>query len=92
MPSISRLACSLACPPAHARQSIATLWTLLTAGIHGGKPTCARPLILCPASLVANWGAELTRWLEGRVAPVVVDDTRGEKVGQMRDACVVRGA
>ncbi|KXZ43971.1 hypothetical protein GPECTOR_76g792 [Gonium pectorale] len=61
-------------------QSIATLWTLLTTGVAGGRPTCSKPLILCPASLVANWGAELTRWLEGRVAPVVVDDTRGDKV------------
>ncbi|PNH11825.1 DNA repair and recombination protein RAD54-like [Tetrabaena socialis] len=60
-------------------QSIACLWTLLTTGLHGDKPTCSKPLILCPASLVANWGAELTRWLEGRVAPVVVDDTKGDK-------------
>ncbi|EFJ41266.1 hypothetical protein VOLCADRAFT_107785 [Volvox carteri f. nagariensis] len=65
-------------------KAIAALWTLLTAGIRGpGAPTCSRPLVLCPASLVANWGAELSRWLEGRVAPVVVDDTRGEKVKEV---------
>lgn len=37
-------------------QAIATLWTLLTAGVHGGKATCSKPLILCPSSLVSNWG------------------------------------
>ncbi|KAG2444135.1 hypothetical protein HYH02_009075 [Chlamydomonas schloesseri] len=61
-------------------QAIAALWTLLSDGVHGRRPTCVRPLVLCPASLVANWGKELEFWLEGRVAPVVVDDTRGEKV------------
>lgn len=60
-------------------QSIATLWTLLTTGPHG-KPSAARPLILCPSSLVSNWAAELRRWLGDRVVPVAVEDTRAEKV------------
>ena len=52
--------------PSTCAQSIATLWTLLTTGPHAGKPAAAKPLILCPASLVANWGAELTRWWASR--------------------------
>jgi hypothetical protein len=48
---------------------VAVIWTLLTGGLHG-KPTVTRPLIVCPPSLVANWGKELTRWLGDRVEPV----------------------
>lgn len=43
-------------------QAIATLWVLLTSGVHG-KPCAVRPIILCPSSLVSNWGAELRHWL-----------------------------
>jgi hypothetical protein len=43
-------------------QAIAALWTLLSDGVHGRRPTCVRPLVLCPASLVANWGKELEFW------------------------------
>lgn len=46
-----------------------------------GKPTCSRPLILCPSSLVMNWGNELKRWLGlEHVDPVAMDDTRGAVV------------
>jgi hypothetical protein len=48
--------------PSSFLQSIATLWALLTTGPNHGRPAASKPLILCPASLVANWGAELTRW------------------------------
>lgn len=43
-------------------QAIATLWVLLTTGVQG-KPSAVRPVILCPSSLVSNWGAELLHWL-----------------------------
>jgi hypothetical protein len=70
-------------------QTVASLWCLLTKGIHaGGGPTCKRPLILCPSSLVQNWGKEFAGWLGDRVAPVVVDDTRAAAV---KDALQVRG-
>jgi DNA repair and recombination RAD54-like protein len=46
-----------------------------------GKATCSRPLILCPSSLVMNWGNELKRWLGAEhVDPVAMDDTRGAVV------------
>lgn len=60
-------------------QSIATIWTLLTKGIHG-KPTCQRAIIVTPSSLVQNWGKELGRWLGSRIQPHVVEDTRADKV------------
>ncbi|WIA39238.1 hypothetical protein OEZ86_005361 [Tetradesmus obliquus] len=60
-------------------QTIASLWCLLTKGVNG-QPTCRKPLILCPTSLVQNWGKELKLWLGDRVVPVVVDDTRAEQV------------
>ncbi len=72
-------------------QSIATLWTLLTSGPHG-KPSAARPLILCPSSLVSNWAAELRRWLGDRVAPVAVEDTRAEKVREAAWQLAVLGS
>ncbi|MEW5317192.1 MAG: hypothetical protein WDW38_008516 [Sanguina aurantia] len=63
-------------------QSIAILWTLLTTGLKG-SPTCSKPLILCPSSLVNNWGKEMHRWLGDRVDAVMVDDTRGGKVVEL---------
>ncbi|KAF6257532.1 P-loop containing nucleoside triphosphate hydrolase protein [Scenedesmus sp. NREL 46B-D3] len=60
-------------------QTIASLYSLLTKGING-QPTCRKPLILCPTSLVQNWGKELKLWLGERVVPVVVDDTRADHV------------
>eukprot|EP00775_Hariotina_reticulata_P005925 gene5925-6165_t len=60
-------------------QTIASLYCLLTKGIDG-SPTCKKPLILCPTSLVQNWGSELRRWLGDRCNPIVVDDTKAEKV------------
>ncbi|KAG1670867.1 hypothetical protein FOA52_000369 [Chlamydomonas sp. UWO 241] len=64
-------------------QSCATIWTLLTTGLHSGKPTVKRPVILCPSSLVSNWGSELIKWqvlLGSRVEPVLCDDTRAAQV------------
>ena len=61
-------------------QSIATMWTLLTASPRGGGPSCSRVLILAPSSLVTNWARELTKWLGDRVRPVVVEDTAGAAV------------
>ena len=56
--------------PLQTFQSIAVLYTLASNGVHG-KPTCRHPIILCPSSLVANWGNELRRWLGDRVDPLV---------------------
>lgn len=47
-------------------QAVSVLWTLLTTGT-AGCPTCSKPLILCPSSLVSNWALELQRWLGDRV-------------------------
>lgn len=45
-------------------QSLALIWTMLRQGPHG-VPTAARALLVCPASLVGNWGAEVSKWLGG---------------------------
>lgn len=60
-------------------QSIVTLWTLLTTGVHG-KSTCSRALVLTPSSLVTNWGREMEKWLGGRLKPTVMDDSKGQVV------------
>jgi hypothetical protein len=55
-PSSSLLHCVTALPRALPSQ-VASLWCLLTKGIHAGQgATCKRPLVLCPSSLVQNWG------------------------------------
>lgn len=43
-------------------QVLAVLWTMLTQG-PCGKPTCRRAVLICPASLIGNWGAEFKKWL-----------------------------
>lgn len=45
-------------------QSLALIWTMLKQGPHG-KPTATRALLVCPASLVGSWGAEVNKWLGG---------------------------
>jgi len=60
-------------------QCIASMWQLLTSGIHG-QPTCSRVLILVPSSLVANWLAECKKWLGDRLSPIAVEDTQGAAV------------
>jgi hypothetical protein len=44
---------------------VASLWCLLTKGVHVAQgPTCKKPLVLCPSSLVQNWGKVRHRaWL-----------------------------
>ncbi|CDJ53852.1 DNA repair protein rad54, putative [Eimeria brunetti] len=67
-------------------QSITVLWTLLEQGIDAvpGKPTDAWParraLVVCPASLVNNWAAELQKWLQGRCPCTAVADACKDKV------------
>ena len=46
-------------------QVLALLWAMLKQGPLG-VGTCARAVLVCPASLIGNWGAEFTKWL-GRV-------------------------
>jgi DNA repair and recombination protein RAD54 and RAD54-like protein len=44
-------------------QAIALLWTVLTQSFSGNGPTCARGLVVCPASLVNNWRKEIEKWI-----------------------------
>jgi hypothetical protein len=63
-------------------QACCSVWFLLQNSVfHGpGVPTSAHPIILCPTSLVRNWGNELDKWLEGKVEAIVVDDSRAPAV------------
>ncbi|OAE22692.1 hypothetical protein AXG93_2675s1260 [Marchantia polymorpha subsp. ruderalis] len=43
-------------------QVIALIWTLLHQGPKG-RPAVRRVLVICPSSLVENWGKEVRKWL-----------------------------
>jgi len=54
-------------------QSVAVMWALLTQGGPHGRPACHKALVVCPASLVKNWGRELDKWLGGRCKYTAVE-------------------
>jgi superfamily II DNA or RNA helicase len=60
-------------------QVIALLWTLLKQG-PSGSPFARKAVVVCPASLVRNWGAEFRKWLGStRLEPLLVESGAGEK-------------
>jgi DNA repair and recombination protein RAD54B len=60
-------------------QVIALLWTLLKRG-PSGSPFARKAVVVCPASLVRNWGAEFRKWLGStRLEPLLVESGAGEK-------------
>ncbi|EPR64357.1 SWI2/SNF2-containing protein RAD54 [Toxoplasma gondii GT1] len=61
-------------------QSITILWTLLEQNIEGTQPAVRRAVVVCPASLVNNWAAEIQKWLQGRCGCTPVADNCKEKV------------
>lgn len=63
-------------------QSITLMWTLLKQGF-GGKPTSMKAVVVCPASLVKNWAAEIEKWLEGRCGCTPIAENCKEKVAMM---------
>ncbi len=60
-------------------QCIALMWTLLKQSPASGKGTIEKCIIVCPSSLVRNWGNELVKWLgTGAVNPLLVDGKGGK--------------
>ncbi|CAG0887496.1 unnamed protein product [Darwinula stevensoni] len=53
-------------------QCITLMWTLLRQS-PTMKPTIDKGVVVCPSSLVKNWANEITKWLKGRVNPLVID-------------------
>lgn len=60
-------------------QVLAVLWTMLTQG-PSGEPTCRRAVLVCPASLIGNWGAEFKKWLGGVRAQASLCEGNAEAV------------
>ena len=48
-------------------QAITVMWTLFEQDVFAGHQTCTNGIVLCPASLVANWKQEINDiWLRGK--------------------------
>lgn len=43
-------------------QAITLIWTLMNQGMNG-LPTVRKTIIVCPTSLVGNWGKEFKKWI-----------------------------
>ena len=61
-------------------QSITVLWTLLKQGFQKGKPLVRRAIVVCPTSLVANWGKEMVKWLGDRIRLLALRESTREAV------------
>ncbi|KAJ9098072.1 DNA repair protein rhp54, partial [Naganishia adeliensis] len=60
-------------------QCIALMWTLLKQSSSAGRGTIEKCIIVCPSSLVRNWGNELVKWLGvGAINPLLVDGKGGK--------------
>ncbi len=59
-------------------QAIALLWTLLKQNpVYGDAPVIQKAMIVCPATLVANWRREFMKWLgRERIGVLVADGTK----------------
>eukprot|EP00820_Chromera_velia_P018062 Cvel_27209.t1-p1 / transcript=Cvel_27209.t1 / gene=Cvel_27209 / organism=Chromera_velia_CCMP2878 / gene_product=DNA repair and recombination protein RAD54, putative / transcript_product=DNA repair and recombination protein RAD54, putative / location=Cvel_scaffold3361:10087-17071(+) / protein_length=583 / sequence_SO=supercontig / SO=protein_coding / is_pseudo=false len=63
-------------------QSLSVMWTLLKQGLDG-RPAVRKAVVVCPASLVSNWGNELDKWLQGKCPYTAVLEGGSEKVAQI---------
>jgi DNA repair and recombination RAD54-like protein len=70
-------------------QSVALIYTLLTQGFVSGEPVCRRCIVVCPVSLVANWGNEFVKWLgPGAVNVKALADANKDVIeAGIRDYC-----
>lgn len=67
-------------------QAISILWTLLKQGPEG-VPAVRKAAIICPSSLVGNWGQELEKWLGDRVKYIQIGESNkknGAKIGKLQ--------
>eukprot|EP00919_Chromeraceae_sp_WS-2016_P036853 GHVR01087545.1.p1 GENE.GHVR01087545.1~~GHVR01087545.1.p1 ORF type:complete len:643 (+),score=134.54 GHVR01087545.1:480-2408(+) len=66
------------------------MWTLLKQGFDG-RPTVRKAVIVCPSSLVSNWGNEIEKWLKGHCPYSAVLESGKEKVAmQFKSFCYDR--
>lgn len=65
-------------------QVLAVLWTMLKQG-PSGNPTCRRAVLVCPASLVGNWGDEFKKWLGGVRAQASLAEGNTESIAAAVD-------
>jgi DNA repair and recombination protein RAD54B len=62
-------------------QTLALIWTLSRQG-PGGAPVAKRSVVVCPASLVNNWAAEVRKWLGAERMRAMVLSPQGAAAAQ----------
>ena len=66
-------------------QTIGVAYTMLTQGMSGqASPEALNAVVICPTTLCLNWEAECSKWLEGKLKPIVVQSDAGKEAIKMR--------
>jgi SNF2 family DNA or RNA helicase len=55
-------------------QAVTTIWTFIRQSPNGA-PYSRKACIVCPSSLVANWGKEFEKWIPGKIKALLIQQS-----------------